>query len=119
MKKLIAAASVFLLTACLAYGQYTGPNSTDKVLTVKEVLKNAPMLDRSDRLVKVKGNIVKQLKKNTFLFKDSTGSIQVEISKKSFPARLFDDKTVLYLIAEVDYDFLEGSELEVKQVFFL
>lgn len=102
-----------------AFAQFTGPNSTDKMYTVKEIKSSAAKLDRSEELVKVKGFIVKQVNKDTYKFKDSTGDILVEIKKRYLPAKPFDEKTELILIGEVDYDFLEGTEIEVEQVLFV
>ena len=87
--------------------------------TVKEIKSSAAKLDRSEELVKVKGFIVKQVNNDTYKFKDSTGDILVEIKKRYLPAKPFDEKTELILIGEVDYDFLEGTEIEVEQVLFV
>ena len=101
------------------FGQYTGPGTTDKFYNVKEIKDNASRLDKSDELVKVKGFIVKQINKDTYEFKDNTGTILVDIHTKRLPTRLFDDKTELILIGEVDHDMLEPSEIEVKEVQFV
>ncbi len=101
------------------YSQYTGPGTTAKFYTVKEIKDKATRLDRSDELVKVKGYIIKQINKDTYEFKDNTGTILVDIDKKKLPTRLFDDKTELILIGEVDYDLLEPVEIEVEEVLFV
>ncbi len=111
-----------VLMLCMSFssfGQYTGPASTDKFYTVKEIKDNAARLDKTDELVKVKGYITKQLNKETYEFKDNSGTILVEIDKKRLPERPFDDKTELILIGEVDYDLLEPVEIEVKQIYFV
>lgn len=101
------------------YSQYTGPGTTAILYTVKEIKDNASHLDKSDELVKVKGYIIKQINKDTYEFKDNTGTILVDIDKKKLPTRPFDDKTELILIGEVDHDLLEPVEIEVEEVLFV
>ncbi len=100
----------------LSYGQYQGPGTPKKTYTVKEVINNASRLDRSDELVKLQGFIVKQMNEDTYVFKDKTGSINVEISRKHLPKEAFDDKTEIIIIGEVDKDVLEPVEIEVKEI---
>lgn len=101
------------------YSQYTGPGTTAKFYTVKEIKDNASRLDKSDEHIKVKGYIIKQINKDTYEFKDNTGTILVDIDKKKLPTKPFDDKTELILIAEVDHDLLEPVEIEVEEVLFV
>ena len=111
-----------MMTALLAgiFGtlsaQYTGPGSTAQVKTVKEVSDNALKLDRKDTMVKLKGFIIEQLGDDNYMFKDATGKIKVEIDKKRLPAATFNENTEMEIIGEVDYDLLEGTEIEVKNV---
>jgi len=111
-----------MMTALLAgiFGtlsaQYTGPGSTAQVKTVKEVSDNALKLDRKDTMVKLKGFIIEQLGDDNYMFKDATGKIKVEIDKKRLPAATFNENTEMVIIGEVDYDLLEGTEVEVKNV---
>ncbi|MDI9564734.1 MAG: NirD/YgiW/YdeI family stress tolerance protein, partial [Bacteroidota bacterium] len=93
-----------------------GPGSTGKVYTVKEILENAAKLDKSDEVVTLKGYIVKQHNSDTYHFKDSTGEIRVEIEKKNLPATPFNEKTELLITGEVDFDLLEGTEVEADKV---
>ena len=112
----------FMMTALLAgiFGtlsaQYTEPGSTAQVKTVKEVSDNALKLDRKDTMVKLKGFIIEQLGDDNYMFKDATGKIKVEIDKKRLPAATFNENTEMVIIGEVDYDLLEGTEIEVKNV---
>jgi len=100
------------------YAQYTGPGSKAGLKTVKEVSDNALKLDRKDTMVKLQGFIVEQMGDDNYWFKDSTGKIRIEIDKKHLPATPFNDGTEMIIIGEVDYDLLEGTEVEVKQVEF-
>lgn len=102
-----------------SYGQFQGPGVTDKTHSIKEIIKNAYLLDRSDAMVKVQGFIVKQINSDTFEFKDKTGTLKVEIDKKHLPNSPFDDKTELILIGEIDYDLLKPVEMDVNEVQFV
>ena len=99
-----------------SYAQYTGPSSTDRLLTVKEVKERASQLDKSEELVRVKGFIVKQLNKDTYQFQDSTGTLKIELKKRYMPVEPFNDKTEVIITGEVDYDFLDGTEIEVEEL---
>lgn len=98
------------------YGQYTGPNSIDKLYTVKEVKENASRLDKSDELVKLRGFVIRQINSEMYEFRDNTDKILAEIDRKRLPAQPFNDKTEVIIIAEVDHDLLEEVEIEVKEI---
>jgi len=106
------------LLAGKTYGQYSGPGAPDKSYTVKEVLDKASRLDRADVMVKLQGTIINQINNDTYQFKDETGTIRIEIKKKDMPDKPFDDNTQLIIIGEVDYDLLEGTEIEVDRIEF-
>jgi uncharacterized protein (TIGR00156 family) len=95
------------------YAQYTGPGAGINLTTVNEVIANASQLDKSDKQVKLKGFVIEQINKDTFRFKDATGIIMVEIEKKQMPTVPFNEKQEVIIIGEVDYDLLEGCEIEV------
>ena len=96
--------------------QYTGPGAGITLTTVKEVIANASQLDKSDKQVKLKGFVIEQINKDTFRFKDATGIIMVEIEKKQMPNVPFNEKNEVIIIGEVDYDLLEGCEIEVDSL---
>ncbi|MFT3740771.1 MAG: NirD/YgiW/YdeI family stress tolerance protein [Breznakibacter sp.] len=116
--KLTVLILLFIVFKGTAQAQYTGPNTTDRFYTVKEIKDQASRLDRSDTMVKLKGFIIKQVNADTYLFKDASDSIHVEIKKKILPTTPFNDKTEIVIIGEVDYDFLEGTEIEVEKILF-
>lgn len=111
---LLTAAACFIFSSIQA--QYTGPGAKVDFSTVKEVIDNASKLDKSDKQVKLNGFVTEQINNDTFWFKDSTGKIRVEIEKKQIPAIPFNEKTELIIIGEVDYDLLEGCEIEVDSL---
>lgn len=116
--KLLVTVIVLFISGNL-YSQYTGPGTTAKFYTIKEIKDKATRLDRSDELVKIKGYIIKQINKDTYEFKDNSGTILVDIDKKTLPTKPFNDKTELILIGEVDHDMLEPVEIEVDEVLFV
>src|SRR6056297_2584000 len=103
---------VSFMSALTIQEQYTGPDADVELTTVKDVIDNASKLDKSDRHVKVKGFVLEQINDDTFWFKDESGKIKVEIEKKQMPESPFDETTEVILIGEVDYDLLEGAEIE-------
>jgi len=95
--------------------QYTGPGAEIKFHTIKEVQDNAQKFDRKDTMVKLKGFVIEQIKEEDFWFQDATGKIRIEIDKKYMPDAPFNEKTELIITGEVDYDLLEGTEIEVEK----
>lgn len=103
----------FGLLSLNVHAQYTGPGAKVEISTVKEIIDNASKLDKSDKQVKLNGFVIEQINNDTFWFKDQTGKIMVEIEKKQIPTTPFNEKTKVTIIGEVDYDLLEGCEIEV------
>lgn len=116
--RIMALFAIIIANHNLMYGQFTGTGSVVKFYTIQEVKDNASKLDKSDEFVKVKGFVVKQINKDTYQFKDSTGDITVEIDKKRLPDSPFDEKTEVVIIGEVDNDLMEPVEIEVKEMYF-
>ena len=114
--KMILMTAFFAGIFSVGYAQYTGPGSKAELYTVKDVSDKALKLDRKDTMVKLQGFITKQINDENYWFKDSTGKIKVEIEKKYLPAVTFNDETEIVIIGEVDYDLLEGTEVEAKHI---
>ena len=114
--KMILMSALFVGIFGLANAQYTGPGSKGKAMTVKQVSDDALKLDRKDAIVKLEGKIVEQLGDEMYWFEDATGKIKIEIDKKYMPAAEFNHETKVVIVGEVDYDLLEGTEIEVKEV---
>jgi uncharacterized protein (TIGR00156 family) len=109
----------FLLISSGMNAQYTGPSGLQNISSVKETKEKAYRLDKSDELVRLKGNIIRQINYDTYEFKDETGTIRVEIKPRLIEHTTFNDQTVVEIIGEVDYDFLEGTEIEVEQILII
>lgn len=105
-----------LLFGGLVNAQYSSFYSDEESFTVKQVLEQASRLDKVDATVKIKGCIYKRVKDDTFWFRDETGKILIEIDRENFPPFGFDDRTPVYVIGEVDYDLLDGTEIEVEKI---
>jgi uncharacterized protein (TIGR00156 family) len=114
----IATAAIVFGAAPLAYAQYAGPSSAKQAAarasfaTVAEILKN-PV---DDVQVTLEGHLVRQVGKEKYLFTDGTGEIRVEIDTEDFPAARIDDKTKIKLQGEVEKDFMQSPEIDVKQI---
>ena len=106
--------SGFLLVISQSYGQFQGTGAS--VRTIEEIKENAFRLDWQDALVHVKGFIVRQINYDTYEFRDSTGSIIVELEAEFLPNRPFDDKTEVTLIGEVEHRWIFGTRLWIVQV---
>lgn len=106
---------IVLLFSLTALAQYSGPGPEIRLVTVKEVQDDALKLDRKDTLVKIKGFIVEKVNEEEYVFSDETGKIRVEIEEEHITGFEFDETTEVVITAEVDYDMLNGTELEVEK----
>lgn len=81
-------------------------------LTIKDL---GPAHD--DDYVILQGYIVKKLRGETFLFKDSTGEIQIEIDhKRNYILENVNEKTLVEISGEYDRNTFEPDEIEVKNL---
>lgn len=110
-----------LLVPSLLYFFITGfgPDSDvwqkdGKISTVKEITEAASSLDKADTIVHLKGTITEQIDEETFWFHDNSGKIKVELEGVLLTAFRLDPSEVLIIAGEVDYDVLEGIEIEVE-----
>lgn len=122
MKKLLAIIFVLAL-AVPSYAAYTGPAgkqpgfkgpaATTEASTVAEALKLA-----DDARVILTGNIVSQLSKDEYTFKDATGEIIIEVNPKTFRALGVDvtPETQVRIFGKMDKDFAQKPEIEVKHI---
>ncbi len=113
MKKLLVLTSIiFIMTASTVYagyadntqynntvGGYTGA-SQDKLTTVASVKTFA-----DNSYISLQGNIVSKIGKEKYLFKDSTGTITVEIDDKVWAGTTVNANDTVKITGEVDKDF--------------
>lgn len=111
MKKFLYVLATLFLISNVAFADFTGPsdykanqvflgNTGYSVSTVKSVLQ---MYD--NQIAIVKGNIVKRLSEDKYLFKDKTGEIVVEIDYKYWTGIQVSDKDTVELTGKIDKEF--------------
>jgi len=113
----IAAATLALGAAALAQAQYSGPSTarTDaapRYASVADVIKQ-PVDDA--RLV-LQGKLIRKVGKEKYLFSDGTGEIRVEIEEEDFPTVNVDANTRVMIEGEVEKEFLQSPEIDVKRI---
>ncbi|TCC13329.1 YgiW/YdeI family stress tolerance OB fold protein [Kosakonia quasisacchari] len=89
-------------------GGFTGPNgSKATVESVKSL--------RDDAWVTLRGNIVERISDDTYLFKDSTGTINVDINHKRWNGVTVGPQDTVEIQGEVDKDW-NSVEIDVKEI---
>lgn len=93
-----------LVTGTASFATYDGQGCWFKTTTVSEALKM-----NDDTKVIIKGNIVNKLSKDKYTFKDSTGSITVDIDNDKWGEIASDTKDTLELVGEIErkQDYVE------------
>ena len=125
MKKLltvaaIALSSVAVYNTAIAQGFNDGNNQVtqqgfvDESVIVKTV---ADALNANDNTpVRLDGQIVKQIGKKDFLFKDASGKeIQIGVSKKAWNGQTIAPQDNIQIIGKVDKEW-NKTEVDVKQI---
>ena len=92
--------------------QYTGPGANVAPTTVMAILKE-PVEDQD---VVLTGVLLKKLSKEKYMFSDGSGQIRVEIDSKYMLDLTIDEKTRVEIRGEVEKDFLESPEIDVKMI---
>ncbi len=113
----LLASALLVVAVPVVHAQYTGPGSKPAkaapqapIKTVAEVIKNG----KDDQLVTLTGQVVKQVGREKFLFRDASGEIRIEIDDDDLPTQPFDDKTRVEITGEVEKDFVRSVEIDVK-----
>lgn len=89
-----------------------GFNNSLQSLSTVEQAKQMP----DDSWVTLQGNIVKQVGKEYYLFKDSTGEINVEIDQKYWQGRDVTPTDTIQITGEVDTHRFKPTDIEVKNL---
>lgn len=127
MKKLLTAATIALASigvygTAMAQGFNDGANNqtyqqqgfVDENAIVKSVGEALKAAD--DTPVRLDGQIVKQVGKKDFIFKDAGGQeIQIEVSKKAWNGATISPQDNVQIIGKVDKEW-NKTEVDVKQV---
>ena len=125
MKKLLTVAAIALspvavYNTAMAQGFNDGKNQVtqqgfvDESVIVKTV---ADALNANDNTpVRIDGQIVKQIGKKDFLFKDASGKeIQIEVSKKAWNGQTIAPQDNIQIIGKV-YKEWNKTDIDVKQI---
>ena len=110
MKKFLVFSLLAVVSSCIAFAGYNECACNAKKTTVAEALKM-----QDDAMVSIQGNIVKQLSNDKFQFKDSTGTMTVDIDHDKWAGIPSNTKETLELVGEIDKDF-NSTELDVDMV---
>ena len=111
----LAAAALALAIPTGVQAQYVGPSTQKTSQSVAEILKN-PV---DDQYVVLRGYLLKKIGKEKYMFSDGTAEIRVEIDDRDFPSQKINDKTRVEIRGEVEKDYLESPEIDVKSVSIL
>ncbi|TGZ98559.1 YgiW/YdeI family stress tolerance OB fold protein [Rodentibacter pneumotropicus] len=123
MKKLltvttIALSSIAVCGTALAQGFNNGTSQTQGFVDENAVVKTVSdaLKANDDTPVRLEGQIVKQLGKKDFIFKDGSGQeIQIEIDKKVWNGITVNPQDQIQIIGKVDKEW-NNTEIDVKQV---
>ncbi|WP_392559645.1 YgiW/YdeI family stress tolerance OB fold protein [Orbus mooreae] len=86
---------------------FTGATSTVTIAQAKDL--------PDDSWVTLRGNITQRLTKDNYVFKDSTGEIQVEIDRDEWRGQTVTPTDLVEITGEVDKDW-NSVEIDVKQI---
>lgn len=118
MKKLFVAMSIFALSTS-AFAGFTA-NSTSNHYGMKKSQSSITTVAKAkraydDTYVTLRGNIVAKIGKETYRFKDNTGSIRVEIDNDVWRGLNISSKDTVTLYGKIDRD--DGRvEIDVKRI---
>ena len=110
MKKFLAISMLAVVSTCIAFAGYNECTNNVKKVSIADALKM-----QDDAMVSIQGNIVKQLSNDKFQFKDSTGTMTVDIDHDKWAGIPSNTKDTLELIGEIDKD-MNSTELDVDLV---
>ncbi|HAT8014266.1 YgiW/YdeI family stress tolerance OB fold protein [Citrobacter rodentium] len=89
-------------------GGFVGPNGSSATVESAKSL-------RDDTWVTLRGNIVERISDDLYLFKDGTGSINVDIDHKRWYGLTVTPQDTVEIQGEVDKDW-NSVEIDVKQI---
>ncbi len=107
MKKIILASLCMGISLSAAAAFIQDEPAIMDIIDVREMADDTPVL--------VQGNIIQQIEKEKYLFRDNTDEIIVEISDKAWKGVDVKRDDIVQLAGETDKDFSD-TQIEVKQV---
>lgn len=111
-----------MLCAAPAVAQYVGPAGAPEgvspgyPLTTVAEIKADP---RDDANVTLEGFLIRQIDRETYVFRDDTGEIEVEIDEDDFPRQPVSETTRVRIEGEVDTHRLRDTDIDADRVMIL
>lgn len=128
MKKFAAITAIMMMTTApvfAAEGGFNGPSATPAQTQTQQggfVDNNANLTtaakvkdQKDDSWVKLRGNITERLSDDRYLFRDTTGTVNVEIDHKRWNGQTITPQDQVEIQGKVDKEWNE-FEIDVKQV---
>ncbi|MFP5596700.1 YgiW/YdeI family stress tolerance OB fold protein [Kluyvera sp. 142486] len=126
MKKLAAIAAILALASAPAFaatqGGFSGPSSTTTTQAGGFVGPNGTVTTaanaktmRDDTWVTLRGNIIERVSDDLYIFKDASGTVNVDIDHKRWNGQTITPQDVVEIQGEVDKDW-NSVEIDVKQI---
>ena len=126
MKKLAAIAAILALASAPAFaatqGGFSGPSTTTTTQTGGFVGPNGTVTTaanaktmRDDTWVTLRGNIIERVSDDLYIFKDASGTVNVDIDHKRWNGQTITPQDVVEIQGEVDKDW-NSVEIDVKQI---
>lgn len=112
MKKIMTLASLMLLSATAFAGFQSG--EMNNATAVNSVAQAKKAMD--DTPVTLKGKIVRQIDKDEFIFKDSTGEIKIDVEDHAWQGQNITPKNSVILQGKVDKNDFGQSEIDVYSI---
>ena len=126
MKKLAAIAAILALASAPAFaatqGGFSGPSTTTTTQAGGFVGPNGTVTTaanaktmRDDTWVTLRGNIIERVSDDLYIFKDASGTVNVDIDHKRWNGQTITPQDVVEIQGEVDKDW-NSVEIDVKQI---
>lgn len=93
-----------------AQGGFAGPNQQTTMMTVEQA-----KLLRDDARVVLRGYIVERISDDNYTFRDSTGSIRVDIDHDKWAGQTVKPEDLVEIRGEIDKDW-NSIEIDVKSI---
>lgn len=132
MKKFAALAAIMMLTSApvfAAQGGFNGPNAAQTQTQTQSQSQQGGFVDanaslttaakakdlKDDSWVKLRGNITERLSDDRYVFRDASGTVNVEIDNKRWNGQTISPQDLVEIQGEVDKDW-NSVEVDVKQI---
>ncbi len=120
MRKL-ALVTTLILGTSVAFAQFNGPSSTEvkegtQINTTATISVKDAISLKDDANVILEGSIVKHLRGDKYLFKDSTGEVVVEIDDKDWRGVQVSPEDTVIIYGEVDHHRHKPTDIDVDRI---